>query len=570
MNEGVLQHLARIRAQTTSVMGRKDLPRWIQENTYHNGKNFSFKGHEYQQRIAGDDSAEIVIIKSAQMGVSELAMRMAAGLVMMTPGAFSCAYVFPSAGFSATYSKTRFAPIVQGSPVLRNAITPGDIDAAEIKTFGVGKQIYFKGASAGNSAISTTLDMILFDEYSFMDQVVAGEYNSRLIHSPYKYKVKLSTPTFIGDPISTAYEASKRWKNMCKCRHCNEVFYPDFYEHVRISGFDKHLDEITADSLRHIDYKTAALYCPGCQKPANLAPEHRFWHNENPNDNYDATGYKLSPFDAPTVISVPYLIKASTSYASKASFKQFNLGMPATDSESGLTEEDIEAIGQNMAGTPFTSHVMGIDLGLTSHFVVAGIDPLGKVGVVHMERVPLNKFRERYWALKSEYRISIVVADSQPYSDLILSLSEEDSNLFGASFVTKQGLEIFEIKQREEDRDHALAALKQVRINRNAALDQLLADIRDKKIWVRRTQEWQVFKAHMQDLRRASATLRNGEFSSLWSKSSKGNDHFHFAILYLNIASQMRGIATGVMATGLPGVSTFRLKGPTPARTGIR
>ena len=566
MNETLEQHIARISAATTGRLGRKDLPKWITENTYHNGKKFSFKDHEFQGKIAGDESQEIVIIKSAQLGVSELSMRMAAGLVMLMPGAFSCAYVFPSAGFSSNYSKTRFGPIVAGSPVLRNAISPGDIDSAEIKTFGPGKQIYFKGASAGNSAISTTLDAIYFDEYSFMDQVVAGEYNSRLIHSPYKIKVKLSTPTFIGDPISSAYEASKRWKNMCRCHHCSHVFYPSFYDHVRIEGFDKHLDEITADTLRHINYRTAALHCPKCQKVPSLQPAQRFWECENPGDNYNATGYKLSPFDAPNVITTPYLIEASTSYATKASFKQFNLGIPATDSESGITEEDVEAMGVELAHTPFSTHVMGVDLGLTSHFIVGGLDSAGKLGVVHMERVPLNKFRERYWALKQEYRVSIVVADVQPYSDLILSLSEDDPNLYGASFVTKQGLEIFAVKQRDEDREHALAALRQVQVNRNAALDQLLADVRDSKIWVRKTNEWQVFKAHLQDVRRASATLRNGEFSSLWTKSSKGHDHYLFAMLYLNIAAQMRGIAHGSMSTGLPGVMKFKLTGPPPKR----
>ncbi len=566
MQEALAQHLARIRAATVNKQSRRDLAKWITTNTFLGGRNFSFKNHEFGERIASDESQEIVIIKSAQLGVSELSLRMAAGLVMLMPGAFSCGYVFPTAGFSTQYSKTRFGPIVQGSPLLRNAISAEDLDAAEVKSFGPGKQIYFKGAATGNSAISTTLDAVYFDEFSFMDQTVAGDYTSRLIHSPYKLKVKLSTPTFIGDPISSAFEASKRWKNFCKCHHCSNVFYPSFYDHVKIEGYDKHLDEITAENLRYINHQTAALHCPKCGKVPSLQPEHRLWICENPDDNYIATGYQLSPFDAPNIITVPYLIEASTSYASKAKFKQFNLGMPATDSESGLTEADLEAMSVEMASSPFSSHVMGIDLGLTSHFLIGGITPQGGLVIVHMERVPLNRFRERYWALKSGYRVSITVSDIQPYSDLIMSLSANDTNLYGASFVTKQGLEVFAVKQREEDSDHALAAVRQVQINRNAALDQVLSDARDGRIKVRKTLEWSVYKAHLQDLRRASATLRNGEFTSLWSKSSKGNDHYHFSTLYLNIAAQMRGVAQFTGSGGMPSVTKFKVKDPAAKR----
>lgn len=559
MNEELLHHIDRIKAATTNRLSRRDLGKWITDNTYHQGRRFSFKNHEFQQRIASDESQEITIIKSAQLGVSELALRMAAGLVMLMPGAFSCGYVFPTASFSTQYSKTRFGPIVQGSPLLRNAISSDDVSTAEITTFGPGKQIYFKGAAAGNSAISTTLDAVFFDEYSFMDQTVAGDYTSRLIHSPYKLKIRLSTPTFIGDPISSAFEASRRWRNFCKCNHCGEAFYPNFYDHVHIKGYDKHLDEITAESLRHVKHQTAQLYCPRCGKVPSLQPEHRMWVCENPDDNYTATGYQLQPFDAPNIITIPYLIEASTSYASKAKFKQFNLGMPATDSESGLTEEDLDKMGVEMGHTPFSTHVMGIDLGLISHFMVGGLDNEGKLVVVHMERVPLNKFRERYWALKSEYRVSITVSDIQPYADLILSLSADDVNLYGATFVSRQGLEIFQVKTREEDSDHALAAVRQVSINRNAALDKLLADIRDGKVVVRKTDEWPTYRKHLLDLRRASATLRNGEFTSLWSKSSKSVDHYHFATLYLATAAEMRGIAMGSMDLSMLGVSTFKL-----------
>ena len=207
---------------------------------------------------------------------------------------------------------------------------------------------------------------------------------------------------------------------------------------------------------------------------------------------------------------------------------------------------------------------MGIDLGLTSHFIVGNLDSEGRMGVTHMERVPLSKFRERYWALKSQYRIHVVVSDIQPYSDLILSLSNEDSNLFGASYVTRNGLELFDVRIKEDDPDHALLGVKQVHVNRNAAFDALLADFREGKVWVAQNHDWELFKAHLQDMKRAAATLRNGEFTSLWQKSAKGNDHYHHALLYFSIACKMRGVVNTTLVGGLSPVKKFKMRENTP------
>lgn len=558
MKQATRQHLQRLRTATVQRLGRKDLAQWITENTFINGKNFSFAGHEYQLRILQEDAPEIVIRKSAQTGISELSMRMALGLVMIMPGSFRIGYTFPTASFASNYSKTRFGPIISTSPALSAAVGTDDIDSADTKTFGIGKEIYFKGAATGNAAISTTLDMLIHDEVDFSDQEILGDYHSRVIHSAYKWKIKLSTPTFPGGPIDEAFKASKRYWNFCRCSHCSHLFIPDYYENVRIPGWDKHLDEITKENLHLVRHAEAALLCPDCGKPANLAPTFRQWVCENPSENHRAVGFQVQPFDAPTVVTLSDLVTASTSYANKSKFRQFSLGRPAEDAENGLTADDLDKMGVEIAETPFTTHVMGVDVGLTSHFVIGSLDNEGRLGIVHMERVPLSKFRERYWALKGQFRVSIVVADSQPYADMIMGLSADDQNLFGAVYVSRNGLELFDVKMREADPDSALLGMRQVHVNRNANFDSLLAEARAGNIWVRKTDDWPTFREHLQDMKRASATLRNGEFASQWQKSSKGRDHYHHAVGYLTIAAKMRGIASFEVMSALPGVSTFR------------
>lgn len=560
MSQLLQQHLSRIRTATTSKLGRGDIARWIEQNTYINGRNFSFKDHEYQERILTDPSTELVIRKSAQTGISEMSMRMAVALVMVMPGAFRVGYTLPTATAATTYAKTRFSAIVNTSPTLRAAISSADIDSADTKTFGTGKELYFKGAATGNAAISTTLDMLIHDELSFSDMDVVGSYHSRVLHSSYKWKVKLSTPTFPGDPIDTEFMMSRRHFNMCRCHHCGHMFIPDYYAHVRIPDYFGELEEIKKEHLPHIRYQEAYLECPNCGKAPSLQPEHREWVCENPSEKHVAAGYQVSPFDAPNIVTVPSLIIASTSYGSKSKFCQFSLGKPSEDADNGLTSEDLDAAGVQIAQTPFTTHVMGIDLGLTSHFIVGNLDSEGRMGVVHMERVPLSRFRERYWALKSQYRIHVVVSDIQPYSDLIMGLSNEDANLFGASYVTRNGLELFDVRIKEDDPDHALLGVKQVHVNRNAAFDALLAEFREGKVWVAQNHDWELFKAHLQDMKRAAATLRNGEFTSLWQKSAKGNDHYHHALLYFSIACKMRGVVNTTLVGGLSPVKKFKLR----------
>jgi hypothetical protein len=568
MREDVTQHLQRLELATINRYTRKDLSRWVCENTYIQGRKFSVKNHEFQSRIMNDPSQELVIIKSAQLGISEMSMRMALALIMTTPGGMAIGYVFPTMGFSQQYMRTRLEPIISSSPALRSASTSEDLDSAAVKTFGPNRQLYAKGAATGNAAISTSLDAVFHDEFSFQDQEVAGDYTSRLIHSPHKIKVKLSTPTFPGDPIDTAFQNSRRWVNMCRCHHCNNEFYPDYYEHVKVPGFSGDLDEITQENLYKYDYFSAKLLCPACGKEPNLGPDHRFWVCENPNERHLATGYRLSPFDAPKIITIPYLVEASTSYANKAKFRQFNLGKASADSESGLTEEDLAAIGVEINQSPYRTHVMGIDLGMTCHFMVGGVGSDLKLGVVHMERVPLAKFRERYFALKAQFRVSITVSDIQPYTDLIMGLCAEDVNLFGASYITRAGLELFDVRQREADDQAAIGELRQVSVNRNALFDKLLSEARSGQVWIRKTQEWDTLRRHLLDMKRVSATLRNGEFTSLWQKSAKGVDHYHHSFGYLYVASQMRGVASGAIATGGAGVRTFKMQDRlAPAKT---
>ena len=568
LDEVRAQHISRLRMATVNKLGRKDLAKWISDNTFLGGKPYGFSEHAWQERVLAEESNEITIIKSAQLGASELSMRMAAAMIMTASGNFSIGYLFPTASFSMTYAKTRFGPICDESPTLRAALSQSEMNNAEVRSFGAGKNLLFRGTNSETSGLSHSLDAVFWDEFSFMDQDKAKIYESRLIASKYRIKVKLSTPTWPGDPISTAFDNSRRWTNFCKCSHCGHFFYPSFYDHCRVPGWDRHLDEILEENLHKTNYAQAAIHCPSCDKVPSLLPAHREWVCENPSESYVATGFRVSPFDVPTIVTVPYLIQVSTQYNRKADFRNFNLGMTAEDSESGLTEGDLEAISEEMVESPFSSHVIGFDLGMVCHAVVMGVGSDGRAGIVHYEKIPLARFRERYFALKSHWRCTVVCSDQYPYTDLIMSLSADDPNLYGCTYTSKSGIDIFEVRQREANELEAVGALRQVSISRSALFDRLMVDVREKRLWVRKTSDWETYKSHAIDMKRAQAQLKNGEFTSTWQKSSKGNDHFWHATGYAWVASRMRGLAYG--SALLPSVSSFKVKEPVALPNGVR
>jgi hypothetical protein len=555
----VKHHLSRVEGATIKRLRMSDLPEWVEKNTNINGRPYRFKDHEYQERIMGDESQEVVIRKCSQVGISEMSIRMALGLARLMP-AYSVIYTFPTAAFAQKYVKTRVDPVIKGSDDLRAAVSQ-DMDSSEAKRIGSYGYVYFGGAQSTNAAISVMADHLIHDELDFSDEEVISQFQSRLTHSPFKRKTKLSTPTFPNGPIDTAFQRSRRHWMFVHCEHCNHRFIPDYYQHVHVPGWGRgeELKKITADNLHTTRYQGAYVFCPRCDKAPSLLPAHREWVCENIDDKYLATGYQVQPFDAPNIISTPYLVECSTQYKRLTDFVNFGLGKPDEDAESGLQPADLDAAGIQMDRSPFTTHVIGADQGILCRIMIAGMAEDGTMVVVHTEQVPVQHFKKRYRELCVEYRITAKVVDSQPYVETVMALQEDDPNLYGAFFVRREKLELYATHTREENEAEGKTAMRDVQINRNKALDLLMDDIRTGGVKIRKDDNWSDVKAQCTDMKRVKMLNSENEFVFNWVKSSKKNEHFHMALLYCWIAMKLRGTTVGGFGRGMPGVSTFKL-----------
>ncbi len=291
------RHIERLKSSLTAH-GHDTVCNFITDHTYIRGKKFSFEGHEYQKHILEDKAAHKVILKSAQIGISEMSARMALAYAVLVNG-FSTIYTLPAATAAQNFMKTRVDPVIDSSPYLSD-LTSKDVDNSSVKRFG-DSYLYLKGAQVDRQAISVPADMVVMDEVDNSSQAVLTLFESRLIHSAYQYTVKLSTPTVPGYGIDLAYKQSRRQLNMCKCAHCNTWFYPDYYEHVRIPGFKEDLSTIAKKMFANPDFKWQDAYvaCPKCGRPADMGPEHRSWVVENPNDALSPAGSGSHPSTVP-------------------------------------------------------------------------------------------------------------------------------------------------------------------------------------------------------------------------------------------------------------------------------
>lgn len=550
-------HVERVKSSTLNKFTMASIPEWIVKNTTINGEPYSFKDHEYQYVILADGGREIVVRKCSQVGLSETSARMALALCAVTRG-YTVAYTLPTAGFASTFMKTRIDPVIEGSDYLKDMLS-GELDNTEVKKLG-DSFLYLRGAQSSNAPISVPCDHLVHDEVDFSDPEVLSQYQSRLTHSKYKRKTKLSTPTLPDRGIDYEFKRSRRNFNIVKCSCCNNYFIPDYFKHVRVPGFTGDLRDINKANLHTFRYVDAFVECPKCGGRPSLQPNHREWVCENPGDNYVASGYQVSPFDAPNIITPGFLVEASTQYKRYVDFINFGLGLPTLDTDATLTIDELESCLDQQIEEVSGSIVMGIDMGMTCHIVIGRVRSDSSVRIVHVEQVPVSKIRLRYAELRRAWAPRITIMDSQPYTETVIHLQESDPRLYGAVYTRQKGLSLFSVLDREEDRDEGEHDLRQININRDRALDSLMDFIRTGLLTKRRCELDDTWKAQLTDMRRVKDwDSQSQEVVYRWMKSEQGEDHFHHATLYMYVASMVMGVGRGSQVK-LPMLSTFKVK----------
>lgn len=552
-------HLNRLDSQL-SAAGLSQAAKWITEHTYLGGRKFSFKDHEFQLRVAEEQAQVINVRKCSQVGLSELSTRLALSYSNLVPG-FTTIYTLPTVTFARGYSSMRIDPIIAGSPTLQQA-TNSAVNNAEIKGFSEGFLIV-KGTMGATQAISIPADCVISDEYDFSTIDTITQYQSRLTHSPYKLKRNFSTPTVEGYGISAEFAESQQWWLQAKCTCCGHWFIPNYYEHVRIPGFSGDLRQIKKSNIDKYSVDDAYVACPKCGGKPDLTMPNREWTCVA-NEGRAAVGIQIQPFDAPKIITPGYLVRASVEYARQADFVNFNLGLPSSDSESAFAKEEVEGFFRSGVSWNFPAHFMGADFGRDCHIMIGATTPDGELRIVHAEVVGLRDFERRKMELKRQYRVVGSVFDLYPYTETIWRMQAKDPNLWASQFVEKNTIQAFEVKHTQADIETAQPEVRELHVNRNRALDALLELARQPDgLLFKDMPEKENIVTQLIDLKRLKdfSNGRNGAEAQkfIWRKSNKKIDHYHHTLLYVWLATQLRGtISSGLTIS--PILGKFRSK----------
>lgn len=557
MDSITTNHLNRLKTAILKRYTSGQIARWITENTYYANNLYSYHDHEYQEKILGDTSIEVYVRKCSQVGISEALSRMALALVNVING-YTVAYTLPTAHFAGTFAKTRIDPVIETSEALKSAVHRTN-NNNEVKQFGA-SFLFLRGAASSNAPISIPCDHLIHDEVDFSDQEVLGQYVSRLTHSKWRRTHLISTPTLPAFGIDRAFHQSRKHFMMCKCNHCALWFIPDYYTQVRIPDYTGDLRGMTKTTLGKIRWEEAYLACPGCGKQPSLQPEYREWVCENPESGYKAAGYQVTPFDAPKIITPSYLVNASTKYDRIQDFENFNLGLPSEDREATLTRDDMIHLFSNSEPSRTLDYVMGVDVGNMYHFVIASIDSLGKMHVVHTEQVPMGDARKKYGEFMRKYRLTCTVIDSGPHAETVMALQGLDENLYASVYMRSKSISTHNVVNKEQAKEKGLDFVRQVNVNRSRALDAYMNALRENNVTIKDSEERETIIQHHTSMKRVKLFDNDsGEMSFSWQKTD-GIDHYHHSFLYCWLASKIRGVSRSSFVMPIGQMFSMRLK----------
>jgi len=416
--------------KSNSLRGLSD---WICKHTRLEGKNFSFKHHEYQPDIIDDPHSRKNIKKCSQVGLSELSVRLTLGFLGVSRSKRAI-YTLPTSRFASKFSKDRFDPVIEESDFL-SSLRVRSADSAEMKRLG-SCTLYMNGTYGQGSAISVPAHMLVHDEIDFSDAAVIATYQSRLRHAEedeYGFKgitYRFSTPTVKGFGISAAFERSTKKYYLVKCSACSDWSAPDFFRDVVLPGYDGDLSTFSNVDANNPNYKLdkAYLSCPKCGHDLSqdlLDPARREWVAMNPSAREG--GWQVNPFDVPVYNSIPSLLLQAGDYKRIGDWWNFTLGQEYEDADNTFLSDPFEkgrvstwTIPEVGANGTFA----GLDVGKVSHLII-GKEMNGKPEIIYAEKIKMTSDKALAESVKErmdQYGVGLLVIDAMPDFTTALTL----------------------------------------------------------------------------------------------------------------------------------------------------
>lgn len=493
------------------------------------GLNMTLEGRSYLLSIIIDPARDIVIQKSVQCGLTEIAL--ARGYSSSCIGR-AVLYVLPSHPVRNRFVANRVDRQLKSSPYYRAQVKSAvDLfsdkasDARSLKHMGLGV-LHFVGSNTEGEFSEFPADELIVDEQDLCDPANLGLAKDRLSESTYKRTLRISNPRKPGAPhsIGNAYEDSdqKVWKVRClKCKHEQELdWHQHFIAKVKGGGW----------RLRN---KDGQPICSKCKKIFDRLGPGRWIANK---PGHRVSGYKISKLFTPSADILEIFqtfLEAQYNDTLLQIFYGSELGEYYVPKSSGLTLATLtDAIDDELDDWPEIdedeSVVMGVDVGSVLHYKASYINAEGQR--IAMGIGTVGTFGELE-SIADELEPDMIVIDAHPEIHKVAEFALESSwQVVACNFGSPE--QIKPIKYDEDARPPLVTA------NRTAVMDASYASIlKGNMILPAPAATVDEFFAQMQVPKRqwdAEASRGRGRF--IWTK---GNDHYRLADTYEYIAAQL-------------------------------
>ena len=475
--------------------------------------------HPALAAIARDDHPFIVVQKSAQVGLTELAVNQAlwaADTGYAERG--NVLFLMPTQNQMDDFAQARFDRAIQDSAYLRGRLQPEPprrkgADSKRLKRVGPG-YIFLRGADSRRQVASVDADLVVLDEFDQMAEGVLELATKRIASSAAGRILIASTPRLPEAGVNGLFIQSDRRRYFIPCPRC---------------GLEQALswDE-------NVDVERAVVVCRSCGAPMDVTAPGRWIATAPGNDRI--RGYHLSRLYSPWA-NIPQMIEASeaTGLVATQEFQNSDLGEVFSPPGGGVSLDALDRCRADYSLGDYRRQrcVMGIDVGKLFHVVIRDKDPIPRLWCAG----EVKEVRELH-RLMNDFNVGYAVIDAQPEMRLAAEFARAHPRRVWLAQYGRQQPGY----QRDRDSDPAV-----IHINRTEFLDATFARFRERRVELPRDARQlggrvkQGVGEYYRELRALQRSLERdvqGNVVSRWRDRNK-DDHYAHAELYCLLAGEV-------------------------------
>jgi hypothetical protein len=480
------------------IVGQNDsIICWIDENEIKNerGDPITFHDHAFLYHIYADGSAEICVMKAAQVGLSVLEI-----LKMMWTAKtkhMDIIYTMPTDEDVKTFVGGKVNRIIDQNPAIAEFVERDNVYQKQIGQ----SVVYFRSTWTKRQAISVTSDWNIHDEIDASKQDVIETYSSRTQHSKFKWRHVFSHPSVPDFGVHVTWKKSDQKHWFIRCSKCDK------------EQFLKWPDSICM--------KRRIFQCKFCKKELTY-DERRVgrWRARFPERKI--SGYWVSLLMAPWVTAGELIDKWNDPDTTKEHFFNFILGLPYESKDGSLTRKDIiKNIDPNLIIPNSEGVVIGCDSGNKKHYVVGT-----KAGIFYYG---VTESWEDIKALLRLYPRSIAVIDALPDLTGPRQVQEAFPGRVYLAYYQRDK-KTKNLCRYGEGKDDGI-----VLIDRNRTIQHVVEEFKDQRIPLQgKKGDWEQYIGHWKNMYRITQEDELGQPTYIWEKKNN-NDHWPHATVYWRV-----------------------------------